>query len=217
MSNSSEWNDDFTQVIESWPARLYRAICRKRSKIHSYCVITPEKTVLDVGCATGSGLKFLREIGFQNLYGIDLDSYLLKIVPKSLAKLCKGSVEKMPFEDESFDYILCQNILHHLTSLNEYSIASDEMFRVLKPGGIIFISEPARYGFYRYLKKGVKIAALFSDLFKKWGNMIKEEDAIQSVFMREHDSLRKYLIGMDFIPLVDSYFLLNWNFTIKKT
>lgn len=46
--------------------------------------------------------------------------------------------ETLPFADESFDVVLGKGILHHL----DVSIAADELYRVLKPGGKAAFAEP---------------------------------------------------------------------------
>ena len=46
---------------------------------------------------------------------------------------------KLPFEDESFDYIICNHVLEHIPDDKK---ALSELFRVLKPSGKAFISVP---------------------------------------------------------------------------
>ncbi|MFA6416203.1 MAG: class I SAM-dependent methyltransferase [Candidatus Paceibacterota bacterium] len=77
-----------------------------------------------------------------------------------------ASVYDLPFEDNSFDIVLCLVVIEHL---KEPSRAIAEMERVLKPGGMILVSVPfllpihdAPDDFWRFTKYGLAI------LFKDW-------------------------------------------------
>jgi SAM-dependent methyltransferase len=50
-----------------------------------------------------------------------------------------GDLEKLPFEDNSFDICFCGWVLHHFPDINT---AVSELVRVLKPGGMIAMAEP---------------------------------------------------------------------------
>lgn len=72
----------------------------------------------------------------------------------------KGFLHQMPIEDNQFDYVLCTQVLEHLELPFE---SLQEMNRVLKKGGEIFISVPfsqnehqTPYDFFRYTSYGLK-------------------------------------------------------------
>ena len=54
----------------------------------------------------------------------------------------KGSAYSLPFSDDTFDLIVCSEVLEHL---HEYNNAVVEINRVLKPGGKFFASVPASW------------------------------------------------------------------------
>ena len=56
------------------------------------------------------------------------------------AEFIKGSAYSLPFPDNTFDLIVCSEVLEHL---HEYNDAVIEINRVLKPGGKFFASVPA--------------------------------------------------------------------------
>ena len=71
-----------------------------------------------------------------------------------------GALHEMPIEDETFDAVLCTQVLEHLEWPRE---SVSEMHRVLKPGGTLFISVPMAqhehqtpYDFFRYTSYGLK-------------------------------------------------------------
>lgn len=69
-------------------------------------------------------------------------------------------LDKMPIETGAFDAVLCTQVLEHLEKPRE-SVA--EMFRVLRPGGVLYITVPMAqgehqvpYDFFRYTSYGLK-------------------------------------------------------------
>jgi SAM-dependent methyltransferase len=121
----------------------------ERSKIHyhpvlqkDFLALLPKKgSVLDHGCGFGRDSKLFQDAG-HTVVGIDLSKELLKmasgISPKSTFQLCDISVA-LPFRDMTFDGVWSMTTLIHLRSLEEVEFALKEIFRVLKPGGVVHI------------------------------------------------------------------------------
>ena len=101
--------------------------------------------VLECGCGAGDFTSYLSKFVIEkniSLYGIELSEAQLKNarlkVQDSSIHLIKGSITKMPFEDNYFDFVIGNSILHHL----DMELAGKEIRRVLKPGGRILFFEP---------------------------------------------------------------------------
>lgn len=96
------------------------------------------KSVLDAGCGTGRLIKILFEKG-AFVTGLDIAPEMLKVARKKFkkAEFVEGSVEKMPFEDESFDMVTAGFVIVHLKDLRKFF---DEVYRVLKPGGVFVLT-----------------------------------------------------------------------------
>jgi len=56
-----------------------------------------------------------------------------------------GDIHNLPFDDNSIDSIICRSVLQHVSSP---AIAVQEMHRVLKPGGKLFLSIPFIYPYH---------------------------------------------------------------------
>jgi len=109
---------------------------------------TGQGNVLDYGFGFGANLIYLAEKGYQ-VYGIDVAPSSINLTQKKLDK--KKHLEKkinlqifneensksLPFQDSFFDFILCNQTLYHLGSLEKINFLLDEFYRVLKPGGKI--------------------------------------------------------------------------------
>lgn len=96
------------------------------------------KKVLDVGCGTGRTISDLKKAG-ANVVGVDPSEEMLKIAKKkfSSVEMFAGEIENLPFEDESFDVVVTLFVIAHLKTLDK---AFQEIYRVLKPGGVFIVS-----------------------------------------------------------------------------
>ena len=97
--------------------------------------------ILDVGCGGGILIKFLKENGFKDIYGIDISNKAIKICKKrGIKNVFIGDCTKMRFDKNMFDIIIAGDILEHIK--NE-DIALNEFNRVLKKNGKLIVFVPA--------------------------------------------------------------------------
>lgn len=103
------------------------------------------RDVLDLGCGAGRNLIPLAKKSFS-LSGLDLAPAGFRFIKDSLRKeklkanLEVGSIyKKLPYSNSSFDAIISVQVLQHGTE-KQILKAIEEMKRVLRPGGLIFIT-----------------------------------------------------------------------------
>jgi ubiquinone/menaquinone biosynthesis C-methylase UbiE len=103
-------------------------------------------TVLEVGSGTGTlSLAAKRKAGKSgNVYGIDIIPGMIEL-SKQKAKnvdeditFTPGSIVEIPHEDNKFDVVLCSFMIFHISEQTRRKGIS-EIYRVLKPGGRLFI------------------------------------------------------------------------------
>lgn len=99
-------------------------------------------SLLDVGCGTGEMLRLINEtFPTIKLAGVDISPNMLEKAKSkigNMANLILSDSEKLPFDDNSFELVMCNDSFHHYPSpLNVLS----EFHRVLKPEGILLISD----------------------------------------------------------------------------
>jgi SAM-dependent methyltransferase len=105
-------------------------------------------TVVDVGCGTGAHTARLRELGFD-VIGVDLSLVALRKAAAALAdeggrgrvRFVAGSVLDLPFRTGSRGVVVAWGILMHVPDVRS---AWMELGRVLRPGGILVVSETNR-------------------------------------------------------------------------
>ena len=98
---------------------------------------------LDLGCGAGRHLKLAEETGFtkKNILGCDYSEGQIFNSKEKGFKVVLCDMEKLKFEDNSFDVVICIAAHHHLLDKESQLKALKEMKRVLREGGKILISE----------------------------------------------------------------------------
>ena len=100
----------------------------------------PFQSALDLGCGTGEMLKLiLQKDNHKDLCGIDLSEEMLAVAKSKLleqVQLFLGDSESLPFLDNSFDVVYCNDSFHHYPAPQD---VLREVHRVLKPGGMVLV------------------------------------------------------------------------------
>jgi len=112
--------------------------------------LQPGMSLLDAGCGAGRNLVYFLRNGFK-VYGVDQSATAI-VQAKSLATELLNDIEsdqfrvenvdRMSFSNETFDVVLSSAVLHFANDEEHWQAMVSEMWRVLKPGGILF----ARFG-----------------------------------------------------------------------
>ena len=102
-----------------------------------------DKIMLDLGCGQGGSTHALDEIA-KECIGIDLADKFIQLSDKTV-KFRKCSALELPFNNDSFDIIIMQDVLEHIKGLDKLF---KEVSRVLKPGGIVYATFPPFYSPY---------------------------------------------------------------------
>ena len=116
--------------------------------------IAPGMRVLDAGCGYGRNLVHLLREGCQ-AFALDADAEAVEHVRKLSASLRTGLpaenfqvgvIERMPFPDEFADVVLSNAVLHFARDDRHFRAMLTELWRVLKPGGMLFCRLGSRIG-----------------------------------------------------------------------
>ena len=100
------------------------------------------ENLLDVGCGTGPMVELLAsEFPDKHYTGLDLTPRMIEVAnAKGIenARFIVGDAEDLPFDDASFDAVICANSFHHYPNPQMFF---DGVARVLRPGGMLVLRD----------------------------------------------------------------------------
>jgi SAM-dependent methyltransferase len=111
-------------------------------------------TVLDAGCGYGRNLVWLLREGVEvlavdaNAEGVEHVRALAGELAPGLAgeNFRVGVLEAMPFGDAVADVVICNSVLHFARDEEHFLKMVEELWRVLRPGGMLFCRLGSRIG-----------------------------------------------------------------------
>ena len=116
--------------------------------------------VLDVGCGDGRNLPYFLRNGYE-VFGTDTDLQAVETVKQlsrdlapnnSLENFMVCKAESLPYDDASFDLIICSAVLHFASDEQQFYNMLLQMFRVLKPGGYFFARLASEMGIEKLIR-----------------------------------------------------------------
>ena len=105
--------------------------------------ITNDSHILDAGCGTGQTAAYLYNEYKAKVVGIEINPIMIEKARNRFetqqlpVEVVAGSVEEVPFADNTFDFVLSESVLAFVNKPK----ALKEFFRVLKPGGRLLANE----------------------------------------------------------------------------
>jgi ubiquinone/menaquinone biosynthesis C-methylase UbiE len=137
-------------------SRFANAFTYGRAKIDRlldgcFKTLRPGARILDAGCGTGEYIHRANELGFS-ASGIEPAEAMRKAATERNpgSTILDATATELPFPDGTFDLVICIEVLRYLHGADNRE-ALREMYRVLKPGGTMFLTMVNRYaldGFY---------------------------------------------------------------------
>ena len=118
---------------------------------------------MELGCGTGKWTYTYKELGLEP-WGIDISKKRVKLAKQRGMKAQQGDATKLPYSDQSFDFVNCVGTLVHIKAKQRRQKIFQEAYRVLKLKGV-FTYE---YVNKRYTKANHKFVfgATFQELLK---------------------------------------------------
>lgn len=102
--------------------------------------LAADAKILDIGCGDGRLLRNFHQIGFRNLHGIELPGRAAERAAKTPGiNLHLGTLASIDLPAASYDLITLVHVYEHLPAPRE---TLDQLTRLIRPGGRIFLSFP---------------------------------------------------------------------------
>lgn len=117
---------------------------------------TSDGLLLDVGCGNGGFLYIAREMGWQ-VHGLDMDPKAVEAARLRGLNVQCGSIELLSHEVQKYDVITLSHVIEHV---HEPLDLLSQLYRLLKPGGVLWIETPnlesLGYSFYKSNWRGLE-------------------------------------------------------------
>ena len=130
--------------------------------------------VLDAGCGYGRNLVYLMRMGCE-VFALDADAAAVEHVRRLSESLetglasgnfLVGRIEQMPFPDGFADVVISNSVLHFARDERHFRTMVDELWRVLRPGGMLFCRLGSRIGMnFDELRPGIFVVGDGSEWF----------------------------------------------------
>ncbi len=146
--NKKKYSEDYLTNYEERKDKLTKRFITRLKEIES---IKKGGNILDVGCSTGLFLRTIYEnFEYQwRLFGIDINGRSIKFANSKIkASFFRTSLHNKKFEGFFFDCVTCFDVLEHDADIKGNL---KEIYRVLKPSGLLVIQAPNYKSVMAYL------------------------------------------------------------------
>jgi len=106
--------------------------------------------ILDIGAGCGFFLKTAQKRGWE-VYGTEIDSSAVANCIDPNIKMSFGDINTIDFPENYFDVVVHIEVIEHINNPNEYV---SEIYKILRPGGITYLTTPNFNAIHRYRLKG---------------------------------------------------------------
>lgn len=134
--------EQYDQLATVYDQRWSGYVANTLSFLKSWAQISPQASVLDIGCGTGEFEQLvLAEHPTQQMLGVDISEKMLSVAKQKChayphVSFHTASASALPFVNHSFDVIISASSFHYFD--NPQAVLA-EMKRVLKPDGTVVI------------------------------------------------------------------------------
>lgn len=180
----------------SWNPKEFKALLKSNEMDEAIQIslkYMPDKSarILEAGSGSGRVVKYFSDLGYRNVYGIEINREAIKNLNKNYPELRvrQGDLLKMPYPENYFDVVVSYGVVEHFPALGVVSPLK-ALYRAVKSGGVVIVSVPS-FNYLRKVDYWVRQRLLLLDLKKSpflrklFGKMpIVKEDPSQFLYYK---------------------------------
>ena len=149
------------------------------------------KDVLEIGCGSGYGVFLLKQLKPKSYIGLDLMEEQIELARRKYPQfqfLLQDATDLSGFGKESKDIVIIFGVLHHIP---EWRSTIDEIIRILRPAGSLFLDEPRGHDIKMF------------DFIFRWGH--PKSDFGLNALERRLESRGMRIVRKKWTPLLTMY------------
>ena len=171
-------------------------------RILKFCSDKIQGRVLDVGCGDGFfTAQILQRFNLKNVYGLDISSKAVDLarLKHPEIKFQQGALNHIPEETNSIDSVTMIEVIEHLVDIEG---TLKELFRVMKPGGILLITTTD----FNWLKQVIIAIFFFEKYFYPTNPHIRffKKSTLADILSKNGFSIIKYSWNGDYLKIMPS-------------
>jgi len=101
--------------------------------------LSPSTKNLEIGCAEGNFVEMIKVSGVKESVGVELSRERAEVGKSFGRDIRDVDIHKCNFSSNYFDIVQAHHLLEHVPNLHEFL---DEVYRIIKPNGILYITVP---------------------------------------------------------------------------
>ncbi len=155
--------------------------------------------LLDIGCGGGKYLLSMQQLGWQ-VEGVEFNPTAAQTCKESGLDVFPGELSAAAFPDNRFDVITARHVIEHIATPKSFI---NEIFRILKPGGIMVLVTPNSqalgrgwFGTHWYANEVPRHLILFAPNNLQ---LLTSQEGFQSISMRTSSSPKIFLNSWDYL------------------
>ena len=169
-------------------------------RILKFCSDKIQGRVLDVGCGDGFfTAKILQRFNLKNVYGLDISSKAVDLARLKHPEINfkQDALNHIPEETNSIDSITMIEVIEHLVDIEG---TLKELFRVMKPGGILLIATTD----FNWLKQVIIAIFFFEKYFYPTNPHIRffKKSTLADILSKNGFSIIKYAWNGDYLKIM---------------
>lgn len=134
INTLEHWDREWSQRSEAELIERFSVVAELLRRVDG-------KKVLDVGCGNALGYTHIKRIWGCEYFGTDFSEIAIRKARQAEpeAHFAVADVYSQPFDDNSFDAVLCQEVMEHVEYPEDLC---RELLRVMRPGGAVIVTTP---------------------------------------------------------------------------
>ena len=169
-------------------------------RILKFCSDKIQGRVLDVGCGDGFfTAQILQRFNLKNVYGLDISSKAVDLARLKHPEIDfqQSALNHIPEETNSIDSVTMIEVIEHLVDIEG---TLKELFRVMKPGGILLITTTD----FNWLKQVIIAIFFFEKYFYPTNPHIRffKKSTLADVLSKNGFSIKKYAWNGDYLKIM---------------